>query len=311
MDRDDEAYILMLLSDGNLPTGSFVTSAGLESFVTHGFLTPVGTDGKQKDKLEGIVDFVRDSLANYARSALAFVSDAHQAVQTMAERMKPKTPNDQDQSTDDALIHDTTRQLMALDELYETITLNLVARRASRTQGVALLSLYSKGFTKPALLRNHPVTNGESSTSSSEMSFSSREDLMSTLIDKLKLTVRREETHGHLPICWGVLTAALGLSLERSQFLHLFLYARGLISAGVRMNTIGPYAAQQLLLHIIRPIVTTEAARCSHLRTGLSSTASNPDTDEVPLDDGPAMTWPLGEILAARHDLQHSRIFNS
>lgn len=26
---------------------------------------------------------------------------------------------------------------------------------------------------------------------------------------------------------------------------------------------------------------------------------------------GPATTWPLGEILAARHDLQHSRIFNS
>ena len=32
-------------------------------------------------------------------------------------------------------------------------------------------------------------------------------------IDKLKLAVRREETHGHLPVCWGVLTAALGLSL--------------------------------------------------------------------------------------------------
>lgn len=28
-------------------------------------------------------------------------------------------------------------------------------------------------------------------------------------------------------------------------------------------------------------------------------------------EHGPATTWPLGEILAARHDLQHSRIFNS
>jgi urease accessory protein len=25
----------------------------------------------------------------------------------------------------------------------------------------------------------------------------------------------------------------------------------------------------------------------------------------------PATTWPLGEILSARHDLLHSRIFNS
>lgn len=27
--------------------------------------------------------------------------------------------------------------------------------------------------------------------------------------------------------------------------------------------------------------------------------------------NGPANTWPLGEIVAARHDLLHSRIFNS
>jgi len=26
---------------------------------------------------------------------------------------------------------------------------------------------------------------------------------------------------------------------------------------------------------------------------------------------GPATTWPLGELLMARHDMQHSRIFNS
>ena len=100
---------------------------------------------------------------------------------------------------------------------------------------------------------------------------------------------------------------------ERSQFLHLFLYARGLISAGVRMNIIGPYAAQQLLLHAARPIVTAEARRCKDLRTGLSTGKPNDNTsaDHVQLLDGPAMTWPLGEILAARHDRQHSRIFNS
>lgn len=26
---------------------------------------------------------------------------------------------------------------------------------------------------------------------------------------------------------------------------------------------------------------------------------------------GPATTWPLAEVLAARHDLLHSKIFNS
>lgn len=87
---------------------------------------------------------------------------------------------------------------------------------------------------------------------------------------------------------------------ERSQYLHLFLHARSLLSAAVRLNVLGPYGAQQLLLHAVRPLIVRELARCRHLRT-------TPDLDE----DGPATTWPLGEILGTRHDLQHSRIFNS
>ncbi len=84
------------------------------------------------------------------------------------------------------------------------------------------------------------------------------------------------------------------------------------------MNTLGPYAAQQLLLHAVRPIIDAETARCSYLSTGICQSLVRPkdieDTqslDDAWMEEGPAMTWPLGEILAARHDLQHSRIFNS
>jgi len=94
---------------------------------------------------------------------------------------------------------------------------------------------------------------------------------------------------------------------ERSQYLHLFLHARSLLSASVRLNDIGPYGAQQLLLHAIRPLVATEAARCGDRHTGVLSQGH--DFDQT--TQGPANTWPLGEILAARHDQQHSRIFNS
>ena len=97
--------------------------------------------------------------------------------------------------------------------------------------------------------------------------------------------------------------------LERSQFLHLFLYARGLLSAAVRMNSLGPYSAQHLLLHTIRPLVEQEVQACSSLRTGLKFPLR--EDAELNILDGPAMTWPLGEILAGRHDLQHSRVFNS
>ncbi|RPD66930.1 hypothetical protein L226DRAFT_565703 [Lentinus tigrinus ALCF2SS1-7] len=293
MDSDHEAYILLLLSDSNLPTGSFVASAGLESYVTHGFFSNLSSSSTTSpDKMDYTVNFLRDSLSTYGHSALPFVLDTHRAIEGALQ--------DTNASADDAMDCAMAR-VQELDELYETMTLNHIARRASKTQGVALLTLFSRGFAKPRLSQ-HLETSVDSGADGRAASF----------VDRLKLLVRREGTHGHLPICWGVLTAALGLSVERSQYLHLFLQARSLLSSSVRLNTIGPYAAQQLLLHAVRPLVDAEMSRSKHLDTGLSksSEVGKEDADEEVIR-GPAMTWPLGEILAARHDLQHSRIFNS
>ena len=69
---------------------------------------------------------------------------------------------------------------------------------------------------------------------------------------------------------------------------------------------LGPYAAQQLLLHVVKTIVEAQMESCKDLRTGLQENSEVLDNLKCP-----ATTWPLGEILAARHDLQHSRIFNS
>ncbi|KZT05650.1 uncharacterized protein LAESUDRAFT_743894 [Laetiporus sulphureus 93-53] len=295
MDNDNEAYILLLLSDSNLPTGSFVASAGLESYVTHGFLSSPPSS-HLRDRLGATMDFVRDSLAAYARSALPFVSDAHQAMKTLC---------DTELHAFEEMLESTLVRIKNLDNLYEAMTLNQVSRRASRSQGVALLTLYSKGFARPPSLERH-LDNSDLADDRQTR----RESFAGRFMGRLKLEIRREDTQGHLPVCWGVLTSSLGLSLERSQFLHLFLHARSLLSASVRLNTVGPYAAQQLLLHGVRPLVETEAARCRNLRTGYESAASEKAAfDET--GQGPAVTWPLGEILAARHDLQHSRIFNS
>jgi len=74
----------------------------------------------------------------------------------------------------------------------------------------------------------------------------------------------------------------------------------------VRLNDIGPYNSQQILLHVVRPLIVKEIEKCKDLRSGMLEEEEFDETLE-----GPACTWPLGEILASRHDLQHSRIFNS
>lgn len=182
--NDDETYILLLLSDSNLPTGSFVASSGLESYVKHGFFTSNSPDSA--------TDFIQDSLSTYARSALAFVSDAHHIVKEFSQEENGSLP-------------ETLANLKALDELYETMTLNHVAKRASKSQGVALLTLYSKGFSRPPFL-----TRQEGNL---ELT---RETRLMGLIDQLKLAIRRDETPGHLPVCWGALTGALKLTLGAS-----------------------------------------------------------------------------------------------
>lgn len=172
-DRDAEQFIILLLSDGNLPTGSFVASSGLESYAKHGFSLASS---------ELVLEFVHDNLESYAHSALAFVNDVY------------------DHTSEALKIIDLERcyePILRLDGLYDSMTLNHVTRRASKAQGVALLTLLSKGFSPPNWAK----------TENTNIQISGFR-----LADKLKLDVRRSATPGHLPICWGVLTAILGLS---------------------------------------------------------------------------------------------------
>lgn len=148
-----ETYILLLLSDANLPTGSFVASAGLESYIKHGFfsasvhpdgVSPLSNPPHESSEKEsrggedmpnpprltsGTIRFLQDSVQSYARSALPFVGAVHDVLGK--------------EVTESEGAH-YLQQILQLDSLYESMTLNHVARRASKAQGVALLTLYSK-----------------------------------------------------------------------------------------------------------------------------------------------------------------------
>ena len=191
---DEETYILLLLSDSNLPTGSFVASNGLESYMKHGFPAPPTSAVAQ-----ATIDFVRDNLASYARTAIPFVSDAHRAVESLILQEEVGKARG---------VLDILREL---DDLYQAMTLNHVARRASTAQGVALLTLYSKGFLRPTSVSDFPCIPPLP-----------HENQMAKLVDEFKMNIRREEVAGHLPVCWGILTAALGLKLGMHAYSKSF-----------------------------------------------------------------------------------------
>lgn len=162
-----EQHLLFILLDSNLPTGGFISSSGLESYAKHGFLkAPIAPQ---------LVEFARAEVANYARASLGFVRDAWNAVQT-GQGVLDKIKN--------------------IDKMQEAMMLNHVARRSSKAQGVAMLTLFSKGFSKPAY-----------------MAPSAEKTSAEVLMDEYKKSIRRGEAEGHLNVCWGVITAALGVSL--------------------------------------------------------------------------------------------------
>ncbi|KAH9989118.1 hypothetical protein BJV77DRAFT_1145142 [Russula vinacea] len=251
---DKETYLLLVLSDSNLPTGSFVASAGLESTATHAlfhatelalalaqlaYVTPTSS----------ILAFLRNSIDTYARSALPFSRDAHRITTAYTN-----ANGDIRQQLD---LDGALEALGRIDALYDACTLNHVARRASCAQGVALLTLYARGFTCPPFLALATPQG----------------------VDDLDEQERDREYRG--------------------AHLHLFLHARGVLSAA------------QLLLHAVKPLLDEALSSTAHLVSGALREGEEEIHPELAAEQLPATTWPLGEILSTRHDLLHSRIFNS
>jgi len=217
-------------------------------------------------------------------------------------------------------MEDVIDQVKRLDDLYEAMTLNHVTRRSSTAQGIALLTLLAKGFSVPSHIDDGPP-DGE--LADSLYSVRKRQ-----VADRFRKAIRKGEVAGHLPVCWGLLANASGLAIDRTIHLHLFLHARSLLSSAVRLNLIGPYASAQLLLHPLRVVIERESARHLNSTTKVMTPLLSDSEEEHVLkethvsatdnewlwaddDAGPAMTWPLGELLMGRHDMQHTRIFNS
>ncbi|TKA53441.1 hypothetical protein B0A53_04435 [Rhodotorula sp. CCFEE 5036] len=313
LDKSLEDYLLLVLSDSNLPTGGFVASSGLESWLQHGYSSiaepPTRTGSAAElsapplpNAPDGPINaFISQSLHSYARLNVPLVRQAHAAVKKM-----PLGAGEETESSSRA-VETAFASILAVDIICETMTLNHVARRASVAQGVALLTLYDRAFAPPI--------------GSSE---ASRDEATIRLVARYRNAVKTAENgcNGHMSVAFGVLTAAIGVGIA------------------VRMNSIGPYLAHRMLVNDTRHMISaalqeTAPTRPLELATDEAEVASA-GTDEPPAEGGdwwdddvdwrptwedgaqeahlhgsPATSWPLGEVVASRHDQLFSKVFNS
>jgi urease accessory protein len=189
-------FLIWQLVDSGFPAGGFAHSGGLEASVHHGEVHDGAT----------LRAFARHTLAQAGRAALPLVTAAHREPQSIAD----------------------------LDRLCDVFLVNLVANRASRAQGRALLTSTAKSFPHAQ-------------------------------IQSLEQRVRREQLFGHYAPVFGAVLNLLDVARLDTQRLFLFLTGRSVGSAAVRLGLVGAYEAQELQTMITLDIDNIIAA-CGDLQ---------------------------------------------
>ena len=151
-------------------------------------------------------------------------------------------------------------RLAELDALADAFLVNPVANRASRVQGRALAATCVRIWPSPALAD----------------------------LDRVLRT-----TCVHAAPATGTVLRTLGVPLATIQRLMLFVTARSVFSAAVRLGIVGSYEAQRLQYEAGRDIDDV-LSRCA-------------DLDE----DGLAQAAPIVDVLQGAHDRLYSRLFQS
>lgn len=166
-------------------------------------------------------------------------------------------------------------RLRAIDRICDAFLNNHVANRASRLQGRALWSSVSRVFLPD------PHSGGAGCL-----------PRLAELMGRLDPGAEAGPC-GHLAPVLGCLVHAFGIGLEPGARLLVFLHLRGVISAAVRLNLIGPMEGQRMQ-HRLIPVA--EDVRCRGIRMGLEDLAQ---------------TAPLIDLWQSNHDRIYSRLFQS
>lgn len=249
-------HALLLLSDSAIPLGSFAFSSGLESFLGHKKLSNTHFSSSVSARLAVFQAFLEQSVVNVSSTALPYVLTAYHSPETLED----------------------------LDNDFDASTPCTVARRASITQGKALIALWEKALSGSA--------SATSQATQEVAKFAAR--LKSNTQDAFGLHLQ-----AHFPPLFGAVCAALGLSSFDTSYMFLLNHAKAVLSAGVRASIMGPYQSHTImassnLQHWIKDCIDREAA-----------------ADMGSQVERAAVTVPTMDIWMGRHELLYSRIFNS
>jgi len=188
-----EEYLLLLLSDSNLPTGGFVASSGLESFDQHGYISSLS-------KEVGLVEFVKKSLDNYSKVNGEIVKRSW----GLLEEYKMNSRGGKGKGKE-VLMEEEDRvieELLEVDRLCTAMILNQISSRASIAQGNALLSLYSRALA--------PSSPGYEDQGVVEV------------VERIRRDVRGAKGgwKGNQSTAFGIVMSATGLSLGTLSLIH-------------------------------------------------------------------------------------------
>ena len=202
---------------------------------------------------EELSEFVRHSLVQTARSTLPFLAESYRHV----ERVR------------------------SLDAEYDAFLSNHVANRASRAQGRAFLVAAEAAFQA----RTAPP-DGEDPDPLTETS-------RSWWLQELREAMSQRKIAVHLPVISGIVTRLLSIPLQTAMTMFLYVSARDLISAAVRLNITGPLQAQTVQFELGAFIE----------RAALHG-------EELPLRDA-TQTATVLDLVQATHDRLYTRLFQS
>jgi len=158
--------------------------------------------------------------------------------------------------------HRCQDSLENLDSLSDVFLSNPVANRASRAQGRALMTSVARSFH-------------------------------ASDVETLETRIRTEGLAGHYAPLFGRLFSLLGIEMLDTQRAYLFISARGVSSAAVRLGIMGAFEAQ-----------TMQAELTAHI-DAIVRDCGGLSPDDI------AQTAPLIDLFQATQDRLYSRLFQS